>query len=60
MGTPDTCKTMIDSLKEAGVDEIAALIDFGVEFDWVMESLHHLKEIKDSYASSHAAKLLVN
>ncbi|MEW6491002.1 MAG: LLM class flavin-dependent oxidoreductase [Cyanobacteriota bacterium] len=60
MGTPEICKTMIDSLKEAGVDEIAALIDFGVEFDWVMESLHHLKEIKDYYASSNAAKLLVN
>lgn len=60
MGTPETCKKMIDSLKEAGVDEIAALIDFGVEFDWVMESLHHLREIKDYYASSHAAKLLIN
>jgi natural product biosynthesis luciferase-like monooxygenase protein len=60
MGTPETCKKMIDSLKDAGVDEIAALIDFGVEFDWVMESLHYLKVVKDYYASSNAAKLLVN
>jgi natural product biosynthesis luciferase-like monooxygenase protein len=60
MGTPENCKKMIDSLREAGVDEIAALIDFGVEFDWVMESLHHLKEIKTYYDSSHAAKILVN
>ncbi len=60
MGTPEICKKMIDRLKQAGVNEIAALIDFGVEFDWVMESLHHLKEIQDYYASSHATKLLVN
>jgi natural product biosynthesis luciferase-like monooxygenase protein len=46
MGTPEDCKTMIDDLQRAGVDEIAALIDFGVEFDWVMESLHLLKDIQ--------------
>jgi natural product biosynthesis luciferase-like monooxygenase protein len=46
MGTPAYCKSMINDLQHAGVNEIAALIDFGVEFDWVMESLHLLKEIK--------------
>jgi natural product biosynthesis luciferase-like monooxygenase protein len=49
MGTPDYCKTMIDRLRQAGVDEIAALIDFGVGFDWVMESLQLLKTIKHEY-----------
>ncbi|ELS32149.1 MULTISPECIES: LLM class flavin-dependent oxidoreductase [Pseudanabaena] len=51
MGTPAYCQTMIDNLQQAGIDEIAALIDFGVEFDWVMESLDFLKDIKNSYIS---------
>ncbi|MBI4785229.1 MAG: LLM class flavin-dependent oxidoreductase [Oscillatoriophycideae cyanobacterium NC_groundwater_1537_Pr4_S-0.65um_50_18] len=55
MGTPDYCKKMIEDLQQAGVDEIAALIDFGVEFDWVMESLRLLKDIKREYASKPIA-----
>jgi natural product biosynthesis luciferase-like monooxygenase protein len=55
MGTPDDCKRMIDDLQQAGVDEIAALIDFGVEFDWVMESLDLLKDIKSEYALKSVA-----
>lgn len=48
MGTPDYCRKLIDNLQRAGVDEIAALIDFGLEFDWVMESLDLLEEVKQS------------
>lgn len=47
MGTPQDCQKIIDGLEQAGIDEIAALIDFGVDFDWVMESLEFLKEIKN-------------
>jgi natural product biosynthesis luciferase-like monooxygenase protein len=46
-GTPDTCREMIEHLKEIDVDEIACLIDFGVEEDAVLESLRHLSELKD-------------
>ncbi|HEY9620573.1 MAG TPA: LLM class flavin-dependent oxidoreductase [Crinalium sp.] len=46
MGTPENCKKTINDLQRAGVDEISALIDFGVEFDWVIESLHHLNQVK--------------
>jgi natural product biosynthesis luciferase-like monooxygenase protein len=49
MGTPDYCKHMVDTLQQAGVDEVAALIDFGIEFDWVMESLDNLKLLKHHY-----------
>jgi natural product biosynthesis luciferase-like monooxygenase protein len=59
MGTPDYCKTMIDTLQQAGVNEIAALIDFGVEFDWVMESLEFLGAIKLDYDLSPAVKTLI-
>jgi len=46
-GTPDTCLKMVARLKEIGVDEIACLIDFGVDVDSVMTALHSLKRLKD-------------
>lgn len=46
MGTPEYCRTLVDNLERAGVDEVAALIDFGVPFDAVMESLNLLEEVK--------------
>jgi natural product biosynthesis luciferase-like monooxygenase protein len=45
-GTPDICAQMVDRLKEAGVDEIACLIDFGVTADQVLASLDHLNEVR--------------
>ncbi len=58
MGTPEYCKKMIDDLKQAGVDDVAALIDFGVEFDWVMESLELLNHVKQEFAPSLPLKAL--
>ncbi len=46
-GTPDTCVEMVTRLKEIGVDEIACLIDFGVDVDLVITALHFLKKLKD-------------
>jgi len=48
-GTPDTCLEMVTRLKEIGVDEIACLIDFGVEVDAVMKSLDSLKRLKADF-----------
>ena len=47
-GTPDTCLLMIDKLKAAGIDEIACLIDFGVDADSVMSSLDYLNLMKEA------------
>lgn len=46
-GTPITSLQMIESLKTKGVDEVACLIDFGVERDSVLESLHYLNQLKE-------------
>ncbi len=46
-GTPSTCLRMIGHLKSIGVDEVACLIDFGVDFDSVLSSLHHLDTIRE-------------
>jgi natural product biosynthesis luciferase-like monooxygenase protein/amino acid adenylation domain-containing protein len=46
MGTEESCLTMIQKLKEAGVDEVACLIDFGVDFESLMTSLRHLNRLR--------------
>ncbi|HSD48170.1 MAG TPA: MupA/Atu3671 family FMN-dependent luciferase-like monooxygenase [Pyrinomonadaceae bacterium] len=59
IGTPATCMKMIERLKEIGVDEVACLIDFGVEVDSVLESLDHLVVLQDlSNAQQPEANLL--
>src|SRR5262249_7458192 len=44
-GTPARCLEMIECLRNAGVDEVACLIDFGVDFDSVMASLPCLERV---------------
>jgi DNA-binding Lrp family transcriptional regulator len=46
-GTPDTCLARVARLKEMGVNEIACLIDFGVDVDAVMTALYSLKSLKE-------------
>ncbi|GAA2264401.1 hypothetical protein GCM10010430_56330 [Kitasatospora cystarginea] len=47
-GTPQSCATVVDRLKTAGVDEIACLVDFGVPADEVLASFEHLDELRRS------------
>lgn len=46
-GTPESCLEIIDRAHNAGVDEIACLIDFGVEEQLVIENLDHLNKLKE-------------
>src|SRR5262249_16801622 len=46
MGTPESCLRTVNRLKAIGVDEIACLIDFGVEKDRVLASLSHLDRLR--------------
>lgn len=48
-GTPSTCLEMVNRLKEIGVDEIACLIDFGVDADSVLASLHSLNTLRGCF-----------
>jgi natural product biosynthesis luciferase-like monooxygenase protein/FkbM family methyltransferase len=45
-GTPETCLKMVSKLKRIGVDEIACLIDFGIDVESVMSSLACLEVLK--------------
>ena len=46
-GTPESCLAMIDRLKLAGVDEVACLIDFGVDVESVLSNLVYLNELRE-------------
>lgn len=46
-GTPESCVEMVARCSGAGVDEIACLLDFGVDTDLVMNSLPLLKQVRD-------------
>ena len=45
-GTPERCRAMVDSLKGIGVNEVACLIDFGIDTDDVLASLPLLDRIR--------------
>jgi natural product biosynthesis luciferase-like monooxygenase protein len=45
-GTPDDCLRMVEQLRSIGVDELACLIDFGVETETVLSSLRHLDLVR--------------
>lgn len=55
-GTVETCGAMVDRCKAAGVDEIACLLDFGVDTDLVMSSLPALKSVRDEANRGPAAR----
>jgi natural product biosynthesis luciferase-like monooxygenase protein len=46
-GTPKTCLELVHKLAEIGVDEIACLIDFGVEVETALNSLSHLATLTE-------------
>jgi natural product biosynthesis luciferase-like monooxygenase protein/amino acid adenylation domain-containing protein len=57
MGTVSTCLPMVEQLKEIGVDEVACLIDFGVDEDEVLASLHELAKLKEEANKKHTIPL---
>jgi alkanesulfonate monooxygenase SsuD/methylene tetrahydromethanopterin reductase-like flavin-dependent oxidoreductase (luciferase family) len=49
LGSPAKCARLVEKLTELGVDELACLVDFGVETDSVIESLGLLNELKEHF-----------
>jgi natural product biosynthesis luciferase-like monooxygenase protein len=48
-GTVEDGREMVEATKAAGVDEIACLVDFGVDYAVVKDSLVHLKRLVGMY-----------
>lgn len=47
IGTPESCLSFIRRLAQAGITEIACLIDFVQDFDGVMNALPYLRQLKE-------------
>ncbi|MDI1443036.1 MupA/Atu3671 family FMN-dependent luciferase-like monooxygenase [Polyangium sp. 6x1] len=45
-GTPRGSLELVEQLRAMGVDEIACLVDFGIDTDAVLESLPHLDQLR--------------
>ena len=48
-GSVDDARKVVDEALAAGVDEIACLVDFGVDYSHVMRSLPHLRQLVSVY-----------
>jgi natural product biosynthesis luciferase-like monooxygenase protein len=51
IGSLDECSAMVERLREMGIDEVACLIDFGVDTDAVLESLPLLDQVRQRAAA---------
>ena len=52
LGSPEKCHQLIDRLQEIGVDEVACLIDFGIDVESVLSSLNLLDTLKNDVNSN--------
>ncbi|MEM9567638.1 MAG: MupA/Atu3671 family FMN-dependent luciferase-like monooxygenase [Cyanobacteria bacterium P01_E01_bin.34] len=48
IGSPTSCMPLVQQLMDAGVSEIACLIDFNPSYDSAMKGLEHLRSLKDA------------
>ncbi|MBD2534125.1 aminotransferase class III-fold pyridoxal phosphate-dependent enzyme, partial [Nostoc flagelliforme FACHB-838] len=58
IGTPDSCSKIIDHMMGIGVDEVACLIDFGVDADSVLQSLSYLNLLRERYEAQDTSELI--
>lgn len=54
LGTPATCRKTLQKLSELDVDEIACLVDFGVETEAALESLKLLAKVRSDFVGAQA------
>ncbi|NTX37141.1 amino acid adenylation domain-containing protein [Myxococcus sp. CA033] len=54
-GTPDTCGPVVERVKRLDVDEVACLVDFGVEVEATLDSLQQLDVLRRRHAPLSAS-----
>lgn len=50
MGTVDSCSKIIDQLRDSDIDEVACLIDFGLDYSQIMNGLNYLNQLRKLYS----------
>ena len=51
LGTPSKCAAMIETVTTVGVDEVACLVDFGLDLQTTLKSLDRLIELRRQFRS---------
>jgi acyl carrier protein len=59
-GTQQRCLAMVQKLRDAGVDEIACLVDFGIATQTVLDHLQHLKALMETARELRPARQRVS
>jgi natural product biosynthesis luciferase-like monooxygenase protein len=54
-GTPDTCLETVEKLNRVGVNELACLIDFGIETEEALKGLHALHWLQEKSKGTSGA-----
>lgn len=49
LGTPETCRRTLSQLSRIDIDEVACLIDFGVDVESVLQSLEQLDQVRRDF-----------
>jgi hypothetical protein len=52
LGTPAKCADMVRKLQSIGVNEVACLVDFGLDFQTVLDGLPRINELRAQFAPS--------
>lgn len=59
-GTPDRVIPLVERLHQIGVDEIACLVDFGVDPETVLAHLPNLAHLREAVATGQGSALVTN
>lgn len=46
LGTPESCRHLVEQLRQIGVNEIACLLDFGLEAELILDNLPYLDQLR--------------
>jgi alkanesulfonate monooxygenase SsuD/methylene tetrahydromethanopterin reductase-like flavin-dependent oxidoreductase (luciferase family) len=55
-GTPESCLDTVEKFAAIGVNEIACLVDFGIDFDTTMGGLRHLARLVELANCRHCRR----
>jgi alkanesulfonate monooxygenase SsuD/methylene tetrahydromethanopterin reductase-like flavin-dependent oxidoreductase (luciferase family) len=55
LGTPEKCAAIIEKVVGAGVNDLACLLDFGLDHETTMEGLKHLADLRRNTPQQNAA-----
>jgi natural product biosynthesis luciferase-like monooxygenase protein len=55
LGTPEKCAAIIERVVGAGVNDLACLLDFGLDHETTMEGLKHLADLRRNMHQQNAA-----